>query len=331
MDNIIKKKRKVRTKRNYFTQETEDAIIAYNHTKSQKEKNKIYEEKIHYPFFKLTQNIIHTFKFYQTEVENLEHLQHEIEIFLLSKLYLFDPIKSANDRISKTITKNFGEVYKGDFTKYMPKNAQKCTALDIQKFVTRLDVSDECMVKLLHLKPAKAFSYFGTIVKRWLINYTTENYKKKLKTTSITELSNFSENSSFNLNFINNSQTLKDIDFISEENEISMDGSKCKPKDKLSSFIDSYVEFCTDNIYTFFPKKYDAQIADSILELFRKRDIIDVFNKKALYIYIREQIPQVKTPKITKISKKLKTVFEDKYKFFLEHDYFIDSNPTKKL
>ena len=39
-------------------------------------------------------------------------------------------------------------------------------------------------------------------------------------------------------------------------------------------------------------------IADAILELFRKRDNIDVFNKKALYIYIREMV-DVKTPKIT--------------------------------
>ena len=77
-------------KRNYFTQETEDAIILYNNTTCPKEKSKIYEEKIHYGFFKLTQNIIHTFKFYHTEVDNLEHLQHEIIVFLLSKIHLFN-------------------------------------------------------------------------------------------------------------------------------------------------------------------------------------------------------------------------------------------------
>ena len=55
----------------------------------------------------------------------------------------------------------------------------------------------------------------------------------------------------------------------------------------------------------YFPKKKnDAQIADAILELFRKRETIEVFNKKALYIYIREMV-DVKTPKITKIADKL--------------------------
>jgi len=48
--------------KNYFTQETEDAIVAYNTSTDFEEKSKIYETKIHYAFFKLTQNIIHTFK-----------------------------------------------------------------------------------------------------------------------------------------------------------------------------------------------------------------------------------------------------------------------------
>ena len=78
-----------KSKRNYFTQETEDAIVRYNNTSDPEIRSKIYEKEIHYAFFKLTQNIIHTFKFYHTEVSNLEHLQHEIETFLLSKMHLF--------------------------------------------------------------------------------------------------------------------------------------------------------------------------------------------------------------------------------------------------
>jgi hypothetical protein len=86
---------KKKVSKNYFTQETEDAIVLYNNTLDFELRSKIYEEKIHYAFFKLTQNIIHTFKFYYTEVDNLEHLQHEIIVFLLSKIHLFDPKKGA--------------------------------------------------------------------------------------------------------------------------------------------------------------------------------------------------------------------------------------------
>ena len=77
----IKRKRKKKSK-NYFTQDTEDAIVRYNNEPDPEIRSKIYESEIHYAFFKLTQNIIHTFKFYHTEVENLEHLQHEIINFV---------------------------------------------------------------------------------------------------------------------------------------------------------------------------------------------------------------------------------------------------------
>ena len=96
---MIPQKRKRRKKsKNYFTQETEDYIVKYNSLdpiKGAEERSKIYENYIHYAFFKLTQNIIHTFKFYHTEVSNLEHLQHEIITFLLSKIHLFDPSRGA--------------------------------------------------------------------------------------------------------------------------------------------------------------------------------------------------------------------------------------------
>ncbi len=232
------KKRKKKSK-NYFTQETEDYIVLYNSldpVEDSKQRSRIYEEYIHYAYFKLTQNIIHTFKFYHTEVENLEHLQHEIITFLLSKIHLFDPSRGA-----------------------------------------------------------KAYSYFGTIVKRWLILYTTKNYNKKIKKTDITELSKEGSTHSYNM----------------EDNLIKSD---------LDRYLDIYVEHVSQNIYELFPKKNDAQIADAILELFRKREDLEVFNKKALYIYIREMV-DVKTPKITKIADKLHAIFKTNYVFYLENGY----------
>ena len=221
--------------KNYFTQETEDAIVAYNTSTDFEERSKIYETKIHYAFFKLTENIIHTFKFYYTEVDNIEDLQHEVITFLLSKIHLFNPAKGA-----------------------------------------------------------KAYSYFGTIAKRYLIITNTKNYKKRVDKAPIEEI-----------------ESNEDFSYIIEE------GSA---QDKLSNFIDEYVSHCTKNIYTLFPKENDAQIADAILELFRKREYIDIFNKKALYIYIREII-DAKTPKITKIANKLYDIFKQHYYFYLENGY----------
>tara|TARA_Y100000589_G_scaffold323705_1_gene358655 strand:+ start:1184 stop:1894 length:711 start_codon:yes stop_codon:yes gene_type:complete len=230
------RKRRKKSK-NYFTQDTENAIVLYNNTQDSELRSKIYEQEIHYAFFKLTENIIHTFKFYHTEVEKLEHLQHEIITFLLSKIHLFNPDKGA-----------------------------------------------------------KAYSYFGTIVKRWLILYNTKNYNKKIKKVDVDILTK---------------------DTSSYTYEINDYGKK---KDELSEYIELFLEYTTANILELFPKKNDAQIADAILELFRKRETIEIFNKKALYIYIREMV-DVKTPKITKIADKLHQIFKSQYIFYLENGY----------
>ena len=230
---VVKPKKKKGVQ--YFTQATEDAIVEYNKATTFEEKNKIYHERIHYAFFKLTENIIHTFKFYYTEVSNIEDLQFEVISFLLSKIHLFNPERGA-----------------------------------------------------------KAYSYFGTIAKRYLILSNQKNYKKRIDTAPI--------------------ETLEEDERHSYEMEDE------QPIERLSAYIDEYSAYCTENIYELFPKGEDAQIADAILELFRKREYLDVFNKKALYIYIREII-DAKTPKITKIANQLYDIFKEGYVFYLEHGY----------
>ena len=84
---------------------------------------------------------------------------------------------------------------------------------------------------------------------------------------------------------------------------------------------DEYIIYITENIYVLFPKPQDAKIADSILELFRKRDVLEIFNKKALYFNIREMV-DAKTPKITNIATRLSTIFQEKYLIYQEHGYF---------
>ena len=267
MDNIIRAAKKKRQKRNYFTQETENAIVAYNISDSSLFKSNIYSKEIHYPFYKLTENIIHTFKFYYTDgVENLEDLQHEIMVFLLDKIHLFDPGKGA-----------------------------------------------------------KAYSYFGTIVKRWLIVYNQKNYKKRIESVDVSDITKHQNLDLGDNSFIvfNTKLEQSSEKFIESDknfgDELYTQGYK--EGDRLSIFVDLYVKHMTKYIFDYFPKEYDAQIADCILELFRKRDAIDVFNKKALYIYIREMI-DVKTPKITKIANKLYKVFKEKYIVYLEKGYF---------
>lgn len=286
--------------KNYFTQDAENAIISYNKSEDFDERSKIYNTKIHYAFFKLTQNIIHTFKFYYTEVENIEDLQHEIIIFLLSKIHLYHHSRSIQDKLVNIIVKEFKEEYTGNFTEYT-NDSPKITQQEIDTFTSKLILSNECREKINKLCPPKAYSYFGTIVKRWLILHNNKNYKKRVASIPILSLEEDNNHS-----------------YVIEDNNSPSD--KLGHNDKIAFFTDLYVEYCTTNIYILFPKENDAKIADAILELFRKRDLLNVFNKKALYIYIREMI-DVKTPKITKIADRLYDVYKKGYIFYLANGY----------
>ena len=69
-----------------------------------------------------------------------------------------------------------------------------------------------------------------------------------------------------------------------------------------------------------FKKPDELLVADAILEIFRKREMLEIFNKKAIYIYIRE-ITGMETPLITKVVKQMKNIFNKCYSQYLETGY----------
>jgi len=217
-----------KSKANYFTKETEEYIVKYNNSIDQEYRNKIFTDHIYLPFYKLSENIIHTFKFYYTDVDKIEDLKHElVSILLEEKIMKFDPTNGA-----------------------------------------------------------KAYSYFGTIVKRWLINYNNKNYKK-----------------------------LKQIGSFDDIEDGYEDGSVYAEPNKgitLSDFVDKWVNTMYDELDELFIKESEQQIADAVLTLFRTRNDLDIFKKKALYIYIRE-ITDCDTPTLTKVINVLKNDFNQKY------------------
>ena len=63
---------RAKSKANYFTKETEDYIKLYNVSVDTEYRAKIFTDHIYLPFYKLAENIIHTFKFYYTDVNHIE-------------------------------------------------------------------------------------------------------------------------------------------------------------------------------------------------------------------------------------------------------------------
>ena len=225
-----KKRGRKRTKKRYFTEDTEAAIAEYLASNDQAERDKIYNGRIHYPLYKLAENLIHTFKFYYTEVDNLEDLKHEVIVFLLEKLDYFKPEKGS-----------------------------------------------------------KAFSYFSIVGKNYLILYNNNNYKKKKITV--------------------------DIMAADEDDGVMHQLGRPQRKQELKDFIDYFTTYVDKHMFTIFKKENDRKVCDAVNILFKRRENLEIFNKKALYIYIRE-ITNVDTPVITKVTKHLKKLY-----FKLHNEY----------
>ena len=72
----------------YFTIDTENAIIEYNKSDNTDIRNKIYVESIKYPFEKLAENILNTFKFSYFDVSK-DDVQMEVVSTLIEKIHMF--------------------------------------------------------------------------------------------------------------------------------------------------------------------------------------------------------------------------------------------------
>ena len=126
----------------------------------------------------------------------------------------------------------------------------------------------------------KAFSYFSIVAKNWFILDNNTTYRRFKKHVEICE------------------QTGEAGEFVVEpEHE--------KRESETREFIQLMVDYWDKNVHKMFNKEKDLKIAYAVIEIFRNSDRIDVYNKKALYLYIRE-IADCQTQKITKVINKMK-------------------------
>ena len=214
-------RKKKKNSRMYFTQDTENAIVRYNKSDDTVLKNKIYEEHIEYPFDKLVENIIHTFKFYYFDVPS-EQVKHEVVSFLVLNIHKFKEGKG------------------------------------------------------------KAFSYFSIVAKNYLILHNNSNYKKMKSHDDLIKL-----------------DYVRDI--RSEREKVDFDESN-------REFVIQMLEYWDNNITNIFKRQKDILVADAVLELFRKIVNIENFNKKALYIMIREMTGS-NTQHITRVINQMKNYY----------------------
>lgn len=221
-----KKKSKI-----YFTEDTEKAIIEYNKTNNPAIRNTIYKESIQYPFEKLAENILNTFKFSYFDVPKID-VQSEVVSTLIEKIHMFKEGKG------------------------------------------------------------KAFSYFSIVAKNHLILKNNSNYRRWKQTSLISEMPE-----TWN----------PENDFYDTE-----------LGDEYMEFRDLMLNYWEKNLTRVFTKKRDIQIADAVLELFRRSQYIENFNKKHLYLLIRE-MTDCKTHYITKVVNEMKQHQVKMLNDYMEH------------
>jgi hypothetical protein len=221
--------RKAKSKQ-YFTKDTEDAIIEYNLTDDQRIKDKVYKDRIKPAFDKLAEIVYNKWKFTYFD-DDPQDVMSEVVTFMIEKIHMYKAGKG------------------------------------------------------------KAFSYFTIVARNYLILTNNANYKR-YKDTSI--LSAMPESFDTENNW-------------KEENT----------NDEYRTFNNRMLVYWDEHLENYFPKKRDMQIADAILELFRRADYIESFNKKSLYLLIREMTGHP-THYITKVVTKMREKQMELYNQFMD-------------
>ena len=108
----------------------------------------------------------------------------------------------------------------------------------------------------------KAFSYFSIVAKNYLILNNNKNYKMgKIH------------------------YQMKVLDW---KRNIMGENTTSETAEKSVLFVDELHRFWDANLANIFRRDKDIRVADSVLHIFRIKENIENFNKKALYILIRE-------------------------------------------
>ena len=146
----------------------------------------------------------------------------------------------------------------------------------------------------------KAFSYFSIVAKNYLILHNNNNYKKM--------------------------KTHDKIDVMDWDRSIQTEIAQKNTNQEYNEFVNQMLEYWDNNISVIFRRQKDIRVADAVLHIFRIKGNIENFNKKALYILIRE-MTQSNTQHITRVINVMKKYQKGIYKEF-QVNGFIDTKTT---
>ena len=108
----------------------------------------------------------------------------------------------------------------------------------------------------------KAFSYFSIVAKNYLILHNNNNYKRMKQHDA--------------------------SDVLDYKRDPVIEARNKESRSSKQDYVRELAEYWRNNLTSVFKRKKDLDVANAVVELIEMRDNIDNFNKKALYILIRE-------------------------------------------
>ncbi len=135
----------------------------------------------------------------------------------------------------------------------------------------------------------KAFSYFSIVAKNYLILNNNNNYKKM--------------------------KSHRELDILDFKRNLSSESQVIDDKETYEVFTEMMLDYWENNLPNIFKRQKDILVADAVLELFRRSQNMENFNKKALYVLIREMTGS-NTQHITRVVNVMKRYYKRLFKEF---------------
>lgn len=221
--------------------------------------------------------------YFPREVEDyIEKYNNESDAAIRNEIYN-EHLKYPLEKLSENIINSFSFPYVDGGYKEIKSEVISHIIMNLDKYKK---------------EKGKAFSYFSIVAKNYLIIRNNESYKEVKTVISVDGPSD------------SNSEDY-DFDIIDE------DQHKKTENYELEEFCKLLVEYWEENINRVFKKQRDRDIANSIIELFKNVKSLEFFNKKALYVLIRN-MTDYKTQYITRVINKMSDHYDDIREMYLD-------------
>lgn len=269
LSDVLPKKKSNKPPKVYWTEDTEEAIVEYLNLDYEFLNNQIEKEiKSNNPDYKLID-------FFKGKIKETENISSNIKKQKIFRERINKPLR----RLVENIIFSF-KLFRRDY--------------DI------VSLQEDCMsfilTKFANFDPgvnAKAYSFFGTIAKHYLMGGVKEFYKIS--------------KSNINYEDAKDEADEREVVEIDDENELETSLN-------LFNFIINEIE---EEIENGNMSENDIKVADAIIKIFKHHDIIGHYNKNQLYLDIKEAT-RLETKDITYSLTRLRVFYKLKKQFFIK-------------